>query len=171
MEFRYHPNINWNKLSKKQQFPNWWGTVEQSNVDPQQDIYSWSFKHCLKFLKRKSGTSKRKETSDFSTAKLQIEVNKQAFKNFKGNISFSMHFLKFKYSCVHFPTTTFPHPPPIFSPTPTFGFVHVSFIHVPWWLFPFFPPWWPSPPQPSGYCQFFISKSLVIFCLLLYFVD
>ena len=50
--------------------------------------------------------------------------------------------LWFKYSCPHFPTTAFPYPtnshlPP--SVLPPFGFVHGSFIHVPWWFFPFFP--------------------------------
>ena len=43
--------------------------------------------------------------------------------------------LLFKYSCLHFPTTSFHHPthphlPPQFCPPP-FGFVHESFIHVP----------------------------------------
>ena len=74
-----------------------------------------------------------------------------------------------KYSCLHFPATTFPchthtHlPPSILTP---FGFVHGCFIHVPWWPFPFFPPF---PPFPSGYCQFVfyfrISGYILLACL------
>ena len=49
-------------------------------------------------------------------------------------------FLLFKYSCLHF-TPTIPHHPshPCFPPLilPHFGFVHVSFIHVPAKLSPF----------------------------------
>ena len=61
----------------------------------------------------------------------------------------------------------FPHhsplpPPSIWTP---FGFVHGSFIHVPWWPFPFVPPL-PTLPHPCDYCQFVLySLSLVIFCL------
>ena len=66
-------------------------------------------------------------------------------------------FLLFKYHCLHFPTTTFSHHthpyfPPLLLP-PRFGFVHGSFINVPWWHHPFFPPLSPSS-LPSGYCQF-----------------
>ena len=42
--------------------------------------------------------------------------------------------LSFKYSCLRFPPTTLPYPNhPHFPPLllPSFGFVHVSFIHVP----------------------------------------
>ena len=42
-------------------------------------------------------------------------------------------------------------PPLILHP---FGFIHVSFIHVPWWPFPFFPI------IPSGYCQFVLYFSV-----------
>ena len=35
--------------------------------------------------------------------------------------------------------------PPTLKPTP-FGFVHGSFMHVPWWPFPYFPPFTPSSP-------------------------
>ena len=61
-----------------------------------------------------------------------------------------------KYSCLHFPTMTFLcstycHLPPLILPT--FGFVHRSFIHVPWRPFPFFPPLSLSPLL-SGYHQF-----------------
>ena len=41
------------------------------------------------------------------------------------------------FSCQHL---TPPHPHVPFSILPPFGFVHGSFIHVPWWPFPFFPP-------------------------------
>ena len=73
------------------------------------------------------------------------------------------------------PFSPHPSPPPQPSPPPTLDptslcFVHVSFIHV---------PDNPSPSVPiipshlpSGYCQLFlISMSLVIFCLLVHFVD
>ena len=75
----------------------------------------------------------------------------------------------FKCSCPHFPTTTYfplPHasrlPPSIL---PSSGFVHGSFIHVPWWPFPFFPPLSPSP-LPSGYCHFVLYFN-VSGCILL----
>ena len=86
------------------------------------------------------------------------------------HIFFFSHFLLlFKYSCLHFPPTQ-PSPLPTLDPTP-FDFVHVSFIHVPENPSPFslFPPL--SPPLPSGYCLFLISMSLVIFCLLICFID
>ena len=49
--------------------------------------------------------------------------------------------LLFKHSCLHFTPMTLPHPthphlPP--SVLSLFGFVHGSFIHVPWQPFPFF---------------------------------
>ena len=47
---------------------------------------------------------------------------------------FSHFLLLFKYSCLHFPSTTPPRPShPHFLPLilPCFGFVHVSFIYVP----------------------------------------
>ena len=45
-----------------------------------------------------------------------------------------------------------PSPPPTLQPTP-FGFVHVSFIHIPWWPFSLYPPLSLSPLL-SGYCKF-----------------
>ena len=80
-----------------------------------------------------------------------------------------MLLLLFKYSCLHFPTITFlcpthPHLPPLIIPPS--GFVHGSFVHVPWWPFPFFPHY-PSPRSPLVTVSlFFISMSLVLFCLL-----
>ena len=83
----------------------------------------------------------------------------------------------FKYSCLHFPPydSTPPHPLPTSHPQ--------SF---PLWLRPWLCLWvlytcslmtLPllspiiSSPLPSGYCQFFISMSLVLFCSLVCFVD
>ena len=57
---------------------------------------------------------------------------------------YKLCFLLFKYSCLHFPhhhSCLIPHPhlPPTILPPP-FGFVHGSFIHVPWWPLLFFFP-------------------------------
>ena len=88
---------------------------------------------------------------------------------------FSFLLLLFKYTCLHFPASIFPcpahpHLPP--SILPTFGFVHESFIHVPWRPFPYFPSLSSSPPSSLVTINlFFISMSLVIFCLLVCFVD
>ena len=83
--------------------------------------------------------------------------------------------LLFKYTCLHLPPlTTHPHPlshphlPPLI-PLPL-GFVHVSFIVVPEnpsLLPPLSPPTSPL----VTVSLFLISMSLVIFCLLVYFVD
>ena len=60
-----------------------------------------------------------------------------------------------------------PSPPPTLDPTP-FGFVYVSFIHVPWWPFPYVPPLSFSP-FPSGPCQFVlyfnVSSYILLACL------
>ena len=78
-------------------------------------------------------------------------------------------YLFFKHSCLHFPSTTIPSPLPSLPPKPgtyPFGFVHGSFIHGPWWPFPYFPPLsLPSSP-PVTASLFLISMSLVMFCLL-----
>ena len=55
-----------------------------------------------------------------------------------------------------------PSPPPTLKPNP-FGFVHVSFIHVPWWSFPYFPHY-PSPPP-----RWLLSVCSLFQCLYLYF--
>ena len=64
------------------------------------------------------------------------------------------------------PPTTQPHLPPLILPL--FGFVHESFIHVPWWPFPFFPLLSPFP-FPSGYCPFVlyfnVSGCILLACL------
>ena len=65
------------------------------------------------------------------------------------------------------PTPRHPHLPP--SILPLFGFVHVSFIHVPWWLF-LSPQVFPPPPLVTV-SVLFIPMFLVLFCLLLCFVD
>ena len=64
----------------------------------------------------------------------------------------------------HYPT-----PQPSLPPTsilPPFGFVHVSFIHVPCWPFPYFPP---LSLFPSDYCQcvlnFSVSGYILLACL------
>ena len=82
--------------------------------------------------------------------------------------------LLFKYSCLHFPHHHFlnhPHLPP--SVLPSFGFVHESFIHVPWWpflpLLPLLSP--PPPPSPLVTVSLLISMSAVIFCLFVCCVD
>ena len=75
-------------------------------------------------------------------------------------------------SCLHFHPTTcslpHPSPPPTLEPTP-FGFVPMSFIHVPWWSFPYYPLLSFSPLL-SGYCQFVpffnVSGRILLACLL-----
>ena len=78
--------------------------------------------------------------------------------------------LLFKYSCLNLHPTMTPAPPipaSTLEPTP-FGFVHVSFIHVPRRAFPYYP----SPASSLVSVRlFFISMSLVVFCLLVCFVD
>ena len=65
------------------------------------------------------------------------------------------------------------HPPPnpslpLTLETTSFGFVHASFIHVPWCLFPCYPSHHSTLVTVS---LFFISMTLVIFCFLVCFVD
>ena len=66
------------------------------------------------------------------------------------------------FSPHHSPYPSHPHFPPLIL-TP-FGFVHVSFIHVPWWPFPLFPPLSHLTSAPVTVSLFLISVSLVIFC-------
>ena len=80
----------------------------------------------------------------------------------------------FKYSCLYFPPNSclYPHPshphyPPLILHL--FGFVHVSFIHVPWQPLSLSPSLSTCPLVTVS--LFLISMSLVIFCLLVYFVD
>ena len=67
------------------------------------------------------------------------------------------------------PHAPLPHssPPSTLKPTP-FGFIHVSFIYVPWKPFPYFP-LLPCSLLPSGYCQFLlyfsVSGSILLACL------
>ena len=79
----------------------------------------------------------------------------------------ALFLLFFKYSCLHFLPTTLPCPTDPYLPPsvlPHFGFVHESFIHVPWWPFPFFPPLSPfSPPLWS------LSVCSLFRCLWSYF--
>ena len=80
----------------------------------------------------------------------------------------SFHFLLlFKYSCLHFHPTMPPTPPVSSSHPRTYplGVVHVSFIHVPWWSFPYFPPLSLSP-IPSDYCQFVLNFNASSYILL-----
>ena len=63
-----------------------------------------------------------------------------------------------------------PSPPPILEPTP-FSYVHVSFMHVPGWPFPYCPHY-PFPPTPLVTVSlFFMSMPLVVVCLLVWLVD
>ena len=55
-----------------------------------------------------------------------------------------------------------PSPPSTLEPTP-FDFVHGSFIHVPWWPFPYFPPLSLFPPL------WLLSVCSLFQCLWLYF--
>ena len=89
-------------------------------------------------------------------------------------VSFST-FLKllFKYSCLHVLPTPPPDPShPHFSPLvlPPFGFVHVSFVHISENPSPF-PLIISSHPLLVTVSLFLISMSLVMFCLLVCFVD
>ena len=52
-----------------------------------------------------------------------------------------------------------------------FGFVHGSFIHVPWWPFPSFPALSTTSSPLVTVSLFCISMSLVPFCLFFLFVD
>ena len=61
-------------------------------------------------------------------------------------------------------------PLPIHKSTP-FGFVQVSFIHVPWWPFPFFPPLSLSLSPRVAVSFFFNWMFVVIICLLVCFVN
>ena len=81
--------------------------------------------------------------------------------------------LLFNNSCPHFPpllSLALPTPTSHFPPLilPPFGFVHGSFILIPWQPFPVFPLLSQSP-QPSGYCQFVlyfnVSGSILLACL------
>ena len=89
-------------------------------------------------------------------------------------VLFSHFCMLFKYSCLQFPHHHSPHPShPHFPPLILFlfGFVHVSFIHVPDNPSPF-SPHHPSSPSPLVTVSLFlISMSLVILCLLICFVD
>ena len=83
---------------------------------------------------------------------------------------FAFVLMLFKYSCLHFPDTTFPcsiHPHLPTSILPPFGFVHGSVIRVPWWPFPFFPPLSPSY-LPPGYYQFVLYFNVSGYILMAY---
>ena len=69
-----------------------------------------------------------KKISIKSLLQTQIQLNFFNFLKF-----FYSFFLLFKYSCFHFPTSTFPCPTN--SHLPHFHFVHGFFIYVPWWPF------------------------------------
>ena len=96
-----------------------------------------------------------------------FNVSGQVYSSVLEKIIIIIFLLLFKYSWLHFPSPL-PLPPiPTLVPTP-FGFVHGSFIHVPWWPFLYFPPLSPFP-LPSGYCQFVpyfnVSGSILLICL------
>ena len=87
----------------------------------------------------------------------KLKISQYSFKSF-----FNHYLLLFKYSCLHFPTTTIPGPthphlpPSILLP---FGFVHGSFKHVPWQPFSFILPLSPTTVH-SGYYQFVLYFSV-----------
>ena len=63
----------------------------------------------------------------------------------------------------------YPSPPPTLNPT-ALWLCPCALYTCSWWPFPFLLPLSPSHFS-SGYCHFFISMSLVIFCLFVCFVD
>ena len=74
--------------------------------------------------------------------------NSEISLQFALSLFFSHFLLLFKYHCLHFPPNTPPHPshhhfPPLILPL--FAYVHMSFIHVPWPPFLFFPHYCPPP--------------------------
>ena len=81
--------------------------------------------------------------------------------------------LLINYSCPNFPPVALPHatqpPAPLVSTHPIV-LVPGSFIHVPWWPFPFFPLLSPSPFPLVTVSVFLISICLVLFCSLVCFV-
>ena len=83
-------------------------------------------------------------------------------------------FRDFSYCCSSTVVSVFPPPLPPphthhhLSPSTSFGFVHGSFIHVPWWPFPLFPPLSLSLHPLVTVSLFFISMSLVLFCTYLF---
>ena len=108
-------------------------------------------------------------TKSISFTESEVYLNKSDFKNkiikFYFNFLIVVQVQLSPFSCHHFPHPTHAHLPP--SVLPCFGFVHGPFIDVPWQRFPFFL-LWSSSPIPSV-SLFFISMSLVLFCLLVCF--
>ena len=86
---------------------------------------------------------------------------------YSGNL-FIFIFLLLNYSCAHFPPITLPnptHPHLPHSMSPQVVFVHGSFIHVPWWPFPFFPHYSLPPPL------WLLSVCSLCQCLWFYFAS
>ena len=87
---------------------------------------------------------------------------------------FSYHFvLLFTYSCLHFPATTFT-PPPIPTSHPQ-SYPPLALSMDPLYMFlddsfPSFPHYY-LPPSLVTVSLFFISVSVILFCLLVCFVD
>ena len=91
---------------------------------------------------------------------------------------FNFFLLSFKYHCLHFPTTTPPNPLPQPQPSPLptldlnpFWFCPCVLYRCSWKPFPLFPPLSPPTFPRATVSLFLISMSLVIFCLLVCFVD
>ena len=88
---------------------------------------------------------------------------------FQKNFIFYHILLMFEHSCLYFHNTTFLHP--IYSHLPPsilalFGFVHGSFIHVPWQPLPFFPLLFPSP-SPLVTVSLFLISIFDLICISL----
>ena len=79
-----------------------------------------------------------------------------SYKLYNQHVNLFIYFIVVQVQLSPFPPhhTLSPHPfpPATLEPTP-FGFVHVSFIHVPWWPFLYYPLLSLSPLS-SGSCQF-----------------
>ena len=121
--------------------------VFKIDINPFHELFTYYGDGCIVLLK-------------VSLETIWLFLNCEFYFFYLNNIkSFIIFLLLFKYSGLHFPPTTLPcltHPHLLPSSLALFCFVLGSFIHVPGWRFPFFPPLSPCP-LPSGSCQFVLS--------------